>query len=131
MRKRRNPSTRVIIGRGLLYGGYEPHDMPGAYIVLTYQVYELDGTKSRGSYDGPGEIVWQQGARNDLVLGNTDNPQAFLTWLAVDKEPTREALEYDRGYRKGWNAKRRPTVPATASGEYADGLRAGWTDRSR
>lgn len=130
---------RLQIVRGELYGGYEPYDMPGAYIVLKYQVYDLNGHPATGlNWDRAGSVVAHDTRkdRNTVILGDVYKT-ATLHEYTVNREPTPESDAYDQGYRKGWKAKRAPSMKApwetrdANAAAFLGGVIDGWRDRKR
>lgn len=123
----------IDIKNGKYVSSYEPFNIPGAFIVLEFQVYERNGRPSTLNYRGPGNVVSHptRKDRDILVLGS-----AYSIWLdeyEVDREPTPESLEYDAGYRKGFKAKRVVTMAQSESWSERkmDGWRDGWQDGKR
>ena len=122
--------SRVHVINGILSRGYEPHDMPGAYIVMRHQVYQEKGEgKSSGNYEGPGWIDRHptNPERRILVIGKADSTQ--LRDYEMDAEPLPESLVYDAAYRKGWAGKRKPRLTLDMDTATVDGLLDGWRAR--
>ena len=125
--------ARAEISRGLLYGGYEPHDMPGAYIVVTYAVLDALGETPPERIGWSGPCTWLDSrdgvpeGYKALWLGAPEAARPLIVWVA--NEPTAESGEYEAGYRRGWKAKRRPVISPKASSFLADGIRDGWRVR--
>lgn len=122
----------ITISKGVFYGGYEPHDMPGAYIVTQHEVKDSTGQtpSERISWNGPGEWIESRDGvpkgYKALWLGTRQATRPFVVF--VRDAPTKESAQYDAAYRKGWKAKRRPAVPSTATEPMVEGLQQGWKD---
>ncbi len=121
---------RVTIASGIYYGGYEPHDLPGAYIVTRHAVKDAQGLVPPGEIDwqGPGEWIESKdgvpAGYTALWLGTRQATRPMV--VLVRDEPTPESGRYERAYRRGYKASRRPVVPATATGDEVEGLIEGW-----
>ena len=123
---------RAHISRGLFYGGYEPHDMPGAYIVTRNRVIDAQGATPPGQihWSGPAEwIVSRDGVpagHTALWLGTRQATRPFVVY--VEDEMTPESELFDAGYRRGWKAKRKPVIPRGAAEATVEGIMQGWRD---
>jgi hypothetical protein len=124
--------VRAYIQRGLFYGGYEPHDMPGAYIVTRHAVRDAQGIvpPEQIAWDGPAEWIESRdgvpAGFNALWLGSRQATRPFVVF--VQQAQTRESDRFDRAYRRGWKAKRRPTIGQGATEDEVEGTRSGWKD---
>lgn len=119
-------TQRVSIQRGKLVTYYEPHDLPGALIRVEFQVYDEKGAPlTQGDYDGVGVIVEIPGNRDrhEVILGDPHR-KATLTVYTADKRPTRESDDYDRGYRRGFVARR--SVSGTVADRWSAAELDGW-----
>lgn len=127
---RRNP--RIQIHRGELTSSYEPHDLPGAFIITRFKVKDSTGAvpDAEISWNGPGEwITSREGVPKGykaLWLGTRETTRPFVVF--VSDTPTKESDEYDKGYRKGFKAKRKPGVTDKMSRSMIDGVLDGWKD---
>lgn len=120
----------VSISRGIYYGSYEPHGMPGAFIITNHEVKDASGAvpSEQISWQGPAEWIESRdgvpSGYKALWLGTRDTTRPFVVF--VRNEQTAENKRYDAAYRRGWKAKRRPVVPQTATEADAVGLQDGW-----
>lgn len=125
--------SRFEIIRGELLSSYEPHDLPGAFIVTRHRVTDPTGAVASAAitWSGPGEWIESRDGVPDgfnaLVLGARDASRIFV--VLVEKEPTPATAEYERGYRKAFSAKRRPAARANMTEREIDGLLDGWRDQ--
>lgn len=128
--RRTNP--RITIQNGEFYGHYEPYDIPGAFIVLKFPVRDSQGIvpSERISWDGPGEWISSRDGvpkgYKALWLGTREATRPYVVF--VSDTPTKESDLYDKGYRRGFKAKRRPTATDKMSQAEIEGLFDGWRD---
>ena len=121
---------RFEIARGELYSDYEPYDLPGASIPIKYKVRTPDGSipENEIQWSGVGQWIESRDGVPDgyraLWLGRADVSMPLIVWVA--EEPTTESNEYDRGYRRGWKAKRKPVVRYSMSENEVQGVIDGW-----
>lgn len=124
--------SRITIRNGELFGGYEPSGMPGAYIVTQFRVVDSQGVVPSEDiqWEGPGEwIISREGVPagyRALWLGTRQTTRPFVVF--VSDTPTRASDQYDRGYRRGWKAKRRPTISPDSAEAEIDGVMQGWRE---
>lgn len=124
---------RFEILRGELLSHLEPHDLPGAFIIRRHKVIDATGaTPSEAiSWSGPGEWIESRDGVPDghlaLWLGTRNATRVFIVF--VQREPTPESMDYERGYRRAFAAKRRPVVRETMPRPEIDGVLDGWRDR--
>lgn len=124
---------RFEIVRGELLSSYEPSDLPGAFIVRRHKVIDSTGAvpSERLQWSGPGE--WFESSDGvpegyiGVVLGSSGALRLFVVY--VQREPTPESAEYERGYRKAFSAKRRPVARQSSTEREIEGLQDGWRDR--
>ena len=125
--------SRFEIRNGELLQSYEPHDLPGAFIVTRHKVTDPTGAVPSESiqWSGPGEWIESRDGVPDghvaLCLGSRNAAHLFV--VHVEREPTADTAAYERGYRRGFTARRRPTIKASASQPEIDGVLDGWRDR--
>lgn len=126
--------SRFEIVNGELLQSYEPHDLPGAFIVTRHKVTDPTGAVPSEAiqWSGPGEWpVYQPDGVPDgylaLVLGARNATRSFV--VHVEREPTADTATYERGYRRGFTAKRSPTIKVSASRPEIEGVLDGWRDR--
>lgn len=106
--------------------------MPGAFIIQYHEVVDAlgDTPSNKIRWSGPGEwITSREGVPagySALWLGTRDTTRPHIVY--VKDKPTRESDLYDRAYRRGWKAKRRPTVPEGYTEYEVNGLQQGWRD---
>jgi len=131
---RKNP--RVYIRRGELHSGYEPNDLPGAYILLRFAVKDSLGVTppTQITWDGPAEwITSRDGVPKGyraLWLGTREATRPFVVFVA--DEPTKGSDLWEKAYRKGFKAKRVfPKVSDSISEDELDAMRQGWQDGRR
>lgn len=124
---------RVHIRRGLLSHAYEPYDMPGAIILLDFQVYDDAGRPSKLNYEGPGQVQALHDGSGDKVVTLGAPSSTQLKDYRIDADPTPESLEYDEGYRAGWKRSRAPTAATLEGGSprWRDGVMDGWRARPK
>lgn len=126
---------RAQITRGLFYGGYEPYDMPGAYIVTRHRVIDAHGVtpSEQIHWSGPAEWIESRDGVPEgytaLWLGTRAATRPFVVFVA--REMTPESALFDAAYRRGWGAKRRPVAPQGATEDMVEGLLQGWRDARR
>lgn len=120
---RRN-GERVHIMRGKLVWDFEPHDMPGAFVVQWATLYDADTghpVDSRYDYKGPGEILYVDADNRRVIIGDKYS-KATLLEAHMSARPDADADDY----YNGWFAKRKPTATVRMSEAFIDGLREGW-----
>jgi len=124
---------RFEIVRGELLSSYEPHDLDGAFITTRHKVTDPTGAvpSEKITWSGRGEWIESRDGvpdgSNALVLGARDASRIFV--VLVEKMPTTETAEYERGYRKAFTAKRRPVARQSMTERQIEGLLDGWRDR--
>ena len=124
--------SRFEIVNGELLQSCEPHDLPGAFIVTRHKVTDPTGAVPSESiqWSGPGDWIESRDGVPEgcvaLCLGSRHAARLFV--VHVDREPTAETATYERGYRRGFTAKRKPTIKASASQPEIDGMLDGWRD---
>jgi hypothetical protein len=124
---------RFEIIRGELLSSYEPHDLDGAFIVRRHKVLDSTGAvpSERIQWSGPGE--WFESGDGvpegyiGVVLGARGALRLFVVY--VQREPTPESAEYERGYRKAFSAKRKPVARQSMTEREIEGLLDGWRDQ--
>ena len=125
--------SRFEIARGELLQSYEPHDLDGAFITTRHKVTDPTGAvpSAQITWSGRGEWIESRDGVPDgfnaLVLGARDASRIFV--VLVEKSPTPETAEYERGYRKAFVAKRRPVALQSMTEREIEGLLDGWRDR--
>ncbi len=125
--------SRFEIRRGELLGSYEPHDLPGAFILRRHKVIDATGAvpSERITWSGPGEWIESRDGVPDghiaLWLGTRETTRPVVVY--VQREPVAESIDYERGYRRAYTAKRRPVVRETMPRAEIDGVLDGWRDR--
>lgn len=123
---------RASIRAGVFYGGYEPHDMPGAYIVTRHAVLDSQGVvpPSRISWDGPAEWITSRdgvpAGHTALWLGTREATRPHVVFVRDAMTP--ESARYDRAYRRGWWVKRRPVLAQGSTEDDVEGTMQGWKD---
>jgi hypothetical protein len=124
--------VKALITRGEFYSSYEPHDMPGAFIVTRHAVIDSTGGVEPKSIAWDGPAIWIEsrdgvpGGYKALWLGTQNTTRPFIVYVRDAMTP--ESNLFDRAYRRGWKAKRRPSIPQTYTGDEVDGVRQGWKD---
>lgn len=123
---------RFEITNGELLQSYEPHDLPGAFILTRHKVTGPTSSVSSESiqWSGPGEwIESREGVpegRVALCLGSRNAARLFV--VHVEREPTAATAAYERSYRRGFTAKRKPTIKEGTPQPEIDGVLDGWRD---
>ena len=125
--------SRFEIIRGEVLLHLEPYDLPGAFICRRHKVIDATGAvpSEAISWSGPGEWIESRDNVPDgyvaLWLGTRNATRPHVVF--VQREPTPESLDYERGYRRAFAAKRRPVVRETMPRAEIDGVLDGWRDR--
>ena len=125
--------SRFEITNGELFQSYEPHDLPGAFIVTRHKVNDPTCAMPSESiqWSGPGEWIESRDGVPDghvaLCLGSRNAARLFV--VLVEKDPTPETAAYERGYRRGFTARRKPTIKMGVPQPEIDGVLDGWRDR--
>lgn len=126
---------RIEIARGFLLHGYEPHALPGAYIVQHFKVRDATGTtpSERINWSGPGHWLESRdgvpAGHRAVWLGSPEAAHPLIVW--VEDQPTPESDDYDRGYRRAFAANRRPKIRDGMPQGEVEGIQDGWRDRKR
>lgn len=124
---------RFEIAWGELLQSFEPHDLPGAFILTHHRVIDPTGAveSSLIEWSGPGEWIESRDGvpkgYNALWLGARDATRPHIVF--VEREPTAISREYEAAYRRAFTAKRRPAIRTGTPQPTVDGLRDGWRDR--
>ena len=125
--------ARFEITNGELLQSYEPHDLPGAFILTRHKVTDPTGAVSPESiqWSGLGEWIESRDGVPEgyvaLCLGSRNATRLFV--VLVEKDPTPETAAYERGYRRGFTARRKPTIKMGVPQPEIDGVLDGWRDR--
>lgn len=123
---------RAIIDRGLLVQGHEPADLPGAYVLTWHEVSDAAGAVDARAiaWNGPAEWIESRDGvppgHVALWLGTRASTRPLVVF--VRQAPTPESAMYERGYRRGWRARRRPDAGRATSEAEVDGIMQGWRD---
>jgi len=124
---------RIEIARGLLLHSYEPHALPGAFIVQHYRVQDATDATPPGRIDWAGPGHWLESrdgvpaGYRAVWLGSPEVAHPLIVW--VEEQPTPESDDYDRGYRRAFAAKRRPVIREGMPPGEVEGVLDGWRDR--
>ncbi len=127
--------ARVFIRAGELYRGYEPHDLPGAYIPLRCAVVDSAGVTPSASiaWDGPATWIESRDSVPEgftaLWLGTPDATRPYVVF--VSDAPTPDSDAYEAAYRRGYGGKRRPRITDKMSATEIEGRLQGWADRRK
>lgn len=123
---------RVWVDKGYLIQGMEVEGPGGPYsLILAYQVFDLDGAPSSGSYRGEGNIT----SANHLIIGDPYK-QTTLTEYTVARQPTSESWNYYRGFRRAIEDRREykedvphKKGPLAEGRRFWEGYRDGWREK--
>ena len=127
--------ARAFIRAGELLAGYEPHDLPGAWIPLRYTVTDSTGATPSASIAWDGPCVWIESrdgvpdGHTALWLGTENATRPHVVFVA--KDPTPESDAYEAAYRRGFTGSRAPRVSDRMSATEIDGRLQGWSDRRK
>ena len=121
--------ARAIIVAGELLWGYEPHDLPGAWIQTRFAVMDSTGViePDRINWDGP--CIWMNGRDGvpdgwrPLWLGTEHTASPIVVFVSADVTPA--TYVYEASYRRGFTARREPKPRAN---ENVEALYDGWRD---
>lgn len=125
--------ARFEIVRGELLGAFEPHDLPGAFILQRYAVVDSMGAtpSEQISWSGVGEWIESRDGVPEghiaLWLGSRETTRPHVVF--VKQQPTVDSATYEAAYRRAFSARRRPTIKTGQSQPEIDGLQDGWRDR--
>lgn len=120
---------RAFIRRGELHHGYEPHDLPGAWVKTRFAVMDPTGEVDSAQIAWDGPCIWMAGRDGvpdgwrPLWLGEAHATRPIVVYVSADVTPA--TLAYDAAYRRGFLARR---VPKPRDGEDSEGLYDGWRD---
>lgn len=126
---------RIFIRRGILHSGYEPHDLPGAFIPVSFAVVDPTGAVLPESiaWDGPGIWIDSRDGVPDgyraLWLGTENATRPLI--VHVSDTPTAESDAYDAAYRAAFTGKRKPRLTSAMSATVIEARLQGWADRRR
>lgn len=126
--------ARFEIVDGLLLQSFEPDDLPGAFIITRHRVMSADGSvePNKIMWSGPGEWVESRDGVPEgwvaLWLGTRDATRPHVVF--VQRDPIPESADYERGYRRGYTARRRPSATCSMTEPEIWGLMDGWRDRA-
>jgi hypothetical protein len=122
---------RVWVDKGYLIQGRDVEGPGGPYfLILAYQVFDLDGAPSSGSYRGEGNIT----SANHLILGDPHR-QTTLTEYTVARQPTSESWNHYSGFKQAIEDRREHKEDAKKPHYYAmtrqwwEGYRDGWREK--
>lgn len=127
--------ARVFIRAGELHHGYEPHDLPGAYIPTRFVVVDSAGVTPSASIAWDGPATWidsRDGVPNGyraLWLGTPDATRPHVVFVA--EVPTADSDAYDAAYRRGFTGSRAPRITDRMSATEIEGRLQGWADRRK
>lgn len=125
------PRFEIVIGE--LLSSYEPHDIPGAFIITRHKVTDPTGAVPSEKITWSGRGDWSESRDGvpdghvALCLGSRNAARLFV--VHVEREPTAETAAHERGYRRGFTAKRKPTIKEGTPQPEIDGVLDGWRDR--
>ena len=120
---------RAYIRAGELHHGYEPHDLPGAWIPTRFQVVDPTGTTDPDKINWDGPCIWQAGREGvpdgwrPLWLGTERTCNPIVVHVATEVTPS--TMTYEAAYRRGFSARREPKP---REGEDVAALFDGWRE---